>query len=55
MLINRESGNEDREIKIYPGETGQAKCDAEQIEPFHEEIMRRDGGLSRAEFLEELM
>ncbi len=39
VLIDRESGNEDREIKVNAGEAGEAKRDSEQIELFHGEIM----------------
>ena len=39
MLMDRQSGDENREVKIYPGETGQAERDAKKVEPFHGEIM----------------
>ena len=35
MLMNREAGNENRQIKIDPGEAGEAEGDAEQFELVH--------------------
>ena len=38
VQVYREAGDENGEVKIDPGETGQAKRDAQKIESFHAEI-----------------
>src|SRR4051794_31035127 len=40
MLINGETDDEDGQVKIDAGETGQAERDAEEIESLHGKIMR---------------
>jgi seryl-tRNA synthetase len=48
MLVNREAGDENREVKIDARETGEAERDPEQFELIHAENMSRAGSLSRA-------
>ena len=47
MLMDREAGNENRQVKINAGEAGEAKRDAEELEVIHGEIMRAGGAKSR--------
>ena len=48
MLMNREAGDENGQVKINTGETGEAECYAEEFELIHKEIMRAGGAKSRA-------
>ena len=48
MLIHRQAGDEDGQIKIDPGEGGQAECNPEKVELFHGGNMGRHVALSRA-------
>jgi hypothetical protein len=43
MEVNCQSGRKDGEVKINTGETGQAKRDAEKVQPLHDEIMGARG------------
>ena len=47
MLMDREAGDENRQVKIDAGEAGEAERDAEQLEVVHGEIMRARGAKSR--------
>ena len=47
VLVNRQAGDEDREVKIDPGETGQAERDAEKVESVPRGNIERGAGLSR--------
>ncbi len=38
VLIDGEAGDEDGQVKIDPGQTGQAERDAQKVESFHAEI-----------------
>ena len=38
VLVYRQAGDEDGEVKIDPGETGQAERHAQKVESFHAEI-----------------
>ena len=38
VLVYRQAGDEDGEVKIDPGETGQAERNAQKVESFHAEI-----------------
>ena len=38
MLVDGETGHEDGEVKINPGETGQAERNAQKVKSFHAEI-----------------
>ena len=44
MLVDRQAGDENGQVKIDPGERGEAEGDAKEVELFHAEIceLRRD-------------
>jgi hypothetical protein len=41
MLVNSEADDEDSEVQIDAGETGEAERDTEEIESLHGKTMRR--------------
>ena len=40
MLVNRQTNDENGEVKIDAGETGQTERDTEKVQPLHAKIMR---------------
>lgn len=43
VLVDGETGRENREVKVDAGEAGEAERDTEKVEPLHAKIMRRAG------------
>ena len=48
MLIDREPGDKDGEVKIHTCEAGETERDAENVKPFHGKIIGAAIALSRA-------
>ena len=41
MKVNGQPGDEDRQVKIDPGERGETESDSEKVQSFHEETIQR--------------
>ena len=47
VLVNGETGDEDRQVEIDSGEAGQTERDTEEVKPIHSQIMRSRAAKSR--------